>query len=505
LFVGIAIAEGEERGLVFNYGKDSQLGISIQGEETMTNQGEAQVQPGLQLTFGIDPISTSAEKPTDDQSEEIFSFDSSPNMPGHLDLPDTGSSLLDSETANGNQSASTNSDLNQVQDHLGVFGHFNSPVNPYAALAFSSVLATLFVIGLVVGRHYYLSSKVQINEEDDLERGPGGDHDEKIGEGGTTTDSMENSNSSLNDAFDEKAPMEVIVHHVSVQGLGHTNVEDKEALQLLADVANAALAASAAKDNAGSPGADEMNEKTAVIDLTPSTPILRAVDGALEALQQEIIRSGTPVFNGSSAAIPILESHIPTLVFTNSTSTNASDVEEKDDSPSSSVSSSYMSFAEGGSVYNTPLHLPHQLPSLGQPPRSSIQIERKSGLLTAALLSRRSFDGLNVTTPFYSPASSFIASPHRPSVDLPSRPPTPRHPGALALYDDEEAETNATQNGTTGLMIPPAHLSQTALQLALALPATEWIFQFIVVFIGMFGMWMQPINSGRSNSRRSRA
>ena len=50
------------------------------------------------------------------------------------------------------------------------------------------------------------------------------------------------------------------------------------------------------------------------------------------------------------------------------------------------------------------------------------------------------------------------------------------------------------------LALPSAELTYAALDLALQLPGTEWIFQFLVIFVSWFGMFLGP-----PTTRRSRA
>ncbi|CAG8696058.1 4123_t:CDS:1, partial [Acaulospora colombiana] len=95
--------------------------------------------------------------------------------------------------------------------------------------------------------------------------------------------------------------------------------------------------------------------------------------------------------------------------------------------------------------------------------------------------------GSSPPLPYYSLPSS--PRRHLASAPLP-RPASPQPPGALVMYDYENDD--ARENVA---LLPPAHITQTALNLALTLPATEWVFQFIVVFIGWFGFWMQPLPS----------
>lgn len=95
-------------------------------------------------------------------------------------------------------------------------------------------------------------------------------------------------------------------------------------------------------------------------------------------------------------------------------------------------------------------------------------------------------------------ADSFHTPPSRPAS-----PALPQPPGALMFHDGEETgDVGAVQ--TRQSILPPAQLTQTALELALMLPATEWIFQFIVVFIGWFGFWMRPMNSSATRNTRAR-
>ena len=129
-----------------------------------------------------------------------------------------------------------------------------------------------------------------------------------------------------------------------------------------------------------------------------------------------------------------------------------------------------------------------------------------------------------LTTMSYATAIEPPSTPVRPNSQPlngefhtpPTRPTSPGYfpqpPGALQLlgeygqaYGEDDAMDErgmmAMATGASGsiqmrpAVLPPAQLTQTALELALMLPATEWIFQFIVVFIGWFGFWMRPVGT----------
>lgn len=465
LFVDIAVLEGEERGIFVGEQSDNLAQDSLL--ETSADEPSAL---GLQLQ---------------EEQMPIFPSVSVEDDPPMFDLDDVN----DNELAVPGQFTPVvkPEDIESKRPQETIFKHLNPAVNPYAALALSSVLATLFVVGIVVGRHYYLS-RAGVNVEDEMERGDNtsdqssGDEEEKMIVQPSTAPVQPPAapvEESLIE-FDEKAVVELDPSTLPTDSA--EQAEAKEAMALLIDVANAALASTPAI------------MKATILD-SPKVAHLgtpKAVSNALDSLRIEAIRPrtrpSTPVFTRPESA---MGASAPAIAVTT----------DSDQSRPASPVSGASSFV---SAYS---HMPKW--SIGRAAGRKALGSNQRVLpipqhLDAFLPISRSTSPVPSMSAVASPALSFATAIEMPPVRQgqgvsfhtpPSRPTSPgfypQPPGGLEYGDDE----GGVQMRST--MLPPAQLTQTALELALMLPATEWIFQFIVVFIGWFGFWMRPVNTGR--------
>ena len=573
LFVDIAILEGEERGIFV--GERTNPSLQTDEEATFLDElygGEKMASNELRLQLQSDelrmpelPSGSVEDLPTFELDDMDEAYDLS--IPGQFSSPvesPTGSSKRLQETA---------------------FANIDHPVNPYAALALSSVLATLFVVGIVIGRHYYLTSRLaglDGNVEDELERGEAVNRGRFEGEKSTTTRALSGpdggSPSELNEKtalesdsqcipasscileqfavsstaeptveFDEKAAMELGSSASPIAGnTSPEQAEAGEAMAVLIDVANAAFASTAA---------------ATVGSNMARTP--RAVSAALEMIRSEVAnvpapqtrhlhdmaptsRPGTPLtpVRSTSTLKPTVVvspvKHCPVSVGEGVDIGNDDVVENEVTMPRPASQQSNASFV---SAYS---HMPGGVQSIGRAAGRNLQhTASPSTLVTQCALSvpqpsravspTPSFLGAFSASPALSTVSysTAIEAPptpaqhvhetghpndtsHSPSTLLTSPGYHPQHSGILGLFNGHTGEGDASDGNesmpmapgafgavqTRPTMLPPAQLTQTALELALMLPATEWVFQFLVVFIGWFGFWMGPVNrQGGEHSR----
>lgn len=316
----------------------------------------------------------------------------------------------------------------------------------YGAASLSVVLTALCIVGLVVGRAY-LSVNREENVEDEMERG-------LIPEDGQKDEIVGKEKEELN----EKTALEL---HPSPSADG----EATQALELLLDVATAAF-------NSADP------EKALSTTVNPPAPVANAL---------EVVRMKMSHLVHTRPSTPVLKF------------TPAHDNQDEE----SVTSSSYVSA--------------HEMSRAASPSPAPASV---AGLLVASR---------EETLRSASPAPSWVtaqgsegfSTPIRRSIDINGRKsmehlrssfervgsPVPQIPGSL--YDggqsltSEMEEVNVlgmmTERANGNGMLPPAYLTQTALDLALMLPATEWIFNFLIVFVGWFGFLM---NAPRGRERR---
>lgn len=117
----------------------------------------------------------------------------------------------------------------------------------------------------------------------------------------------------------------------------------------------------------------------------------------------------------------------------------------------------------------------------------SVRVEMdRSGLMVTPKTSRSQL------TPYVSPSYASAMSSPSAGYDTATESPSPEQ--AVTLSGNRSMVVHAPGQADS---FPPIHLSRQALEIALTLPATEWIFQFIIVFIGWFGFWMAPVNRPR--------
>lgn len=262
--------------------------------------------------------------------------------------------------------------------------------------------------------------------------------------------------------------------------------EAAQALALLIDVANAALSSS--------------NNPVNILKTTAPTSTPKLVSAALENARTELSRTPQTRHLALRSLPQTPRSMTPALKIT------APGSESPEAIVSESAASSYVSAT-------SMIRAPSPYPAL---PRSILRIQESE------IASGRASPTPSYVTAQASPASSFAtahesSTPIHRGISTPNRPFSPqlRIPGSLTMHDmtassvatEDIGEVNLlsmmTRGGNgDGGMIPPAHLTQTALDLALMLPATEWIFQFIVIFIGWFGFLMRPVPTRNRSTRR---
>ena len=540
LFVDIAVLEGEERGIF--------VGQQTPDADSLLDAPHAEEASALGLQLQEEP-----------QNVPVFPSVSVEDDPPMFELDDMFEEKELDVPGQFTPVAKPASLESSKRPQETAFQHLNPAVNPYAALALSSVLATLFVVGVVVGRHYYLTSRAKggdDNVEDEMERGEASasnDDDEKPVVAQPSTGS---SGDEPLVEIDEKAAMEL--EPSTDSNLSPEQVEAKEAMALLIDVANAAFA-SALTPSKRATILDSPRIMPAAVVGTP-----KAVSSALDTLRTEAINTPQTRYlqllqARSRPSTPVqMSSPSPALVLVpayDSEKENKDNMESisRPGSPGSGASSFVSAYshmpkwsvgrAAGrktalglGNMFIPPppqrgALLPHQhvqyvdsvsraaspapgtalAPSAVASPAMSYvtAIERASTSIpicdTSATTTRPSMDRSGLVSRL---ADSFHTPPTRPASPASGFVSTftasayhPQPPGALFFYGEEEQGGESSTQTSTSMrarptMLPPAQLTQTALELALMLPATEWIFQFIVVFIGWFGFWMRPVASG---------
>lgn len=491
LFVDIAVLEGEERGLRFaNRPSQTQDVLSQESPELLLLE-EQRGALGLEVAPNADSEQVDV---TADTEELQFDLDASPDVsvtiPGSFDVDPA----------------------EEKQAHATVPPGLNPLVNPYAALAMSSVLATLFVVSLMVGRHYFLTQAAK-TAEPDLEQGSPSDSEDN--------GAVEKSASqSVHEELDEKALIELDAPTDSIlipnaESARSDAKEATEALELLIDVANAALSASILPvDSSKAP---------------PKLETPKMVVAALETMRAEMNKTplNLDVEKGSlsrrlllARSRPATPLRVPSRPQTPSlTFTSAEDGHNHRsftlpkpiprpsflhdptffDSPASSYVSTASHLGDTLEGHAASVHLNSPTPSM---------VHLSSGLSTSpapSYVTAHPSPAMSYATAQASPVPSDVvlppAAPIRQRIDSPVLStgtldsPRPTE-SALALFDDisRTDDMHLQSRSYTGGVIPPAHLTETALNLALMLPATEWIFQFLVVFIGWFGFWMRPVH-----------
>ncbi|KAG8810250.1 hypothetical protein FRC17_003014 [Serendipita sp. 399] len=544
LFVDIAILEGEERGLRIGGTSRSGSGAllsQMEGASHSLGMGEGGAL-GLQLTPEGEEIRTVDEK-------ESLAEDTLFDDPPWFEMDSIAEQELSIPGAFDTTPSEDNAAAQQREEAL--YPNLNPLVNPYAALAISAVVATLFVVGLVVARHYYRSTST--NDSPDLEQGaPPTELNQSTQE--ATEEKRHGSSSgrsSFSEEFNEKISLEpgVETSEPSAEETTPQSTEQKEAkeaLETLIDVANAAYQSSRQSLDEEKPSTScgtpksvtnalevirmEMEKDPRSFDsvkgslarkllLTrsrPATPF-----GALSRPQTPFSvpsRPQTPVMTFTPADDSPMEKAMPIPVHSSRLA-----IAHILDSPRSTAASSYVSAAStlanhrsrqalldisptGSMVLlNSPtpsmVHLPIERPVTASPGASAAYmsaaaspstsfIAADSPILasTRAKMERCSFDD---------PPMSTLGSPQFS--------PTLPVPGSLVLFGEEESDGRHLGGGHQAAMIPSARMTETALNLALMLPATEWIFQFLVVFVGWFGFMMRPVpGRGTTGGHRRR-
>jgi hypothetical protein len=569
LFVDIAILEGEERGIFV--GEQTTPESQNPGESLLFDEaprGEQALSGVLGLQFQVEEQRIPSVPAEDDPP--MFDLD---------DINDNDGLIVPGQFTPAVQQSSLESSRRPKET---VLENLNPSVNPYAALALSSVLATLFVVAVVVGRHYYLTTRVNSEErdvEDQLERGEATAADQLDGSGEKPASTQPSVGSGGESAaeLDEKAVVELESHLVSpepeslvkpeglVKSAGSsdtsaTELDEKVALELQSN-------ASPAEDRQSSEELEAKEAMSLLIDVanaaftsTPSAAVganiartPKAVSSALETIRSEVTR--TPQTRhlqiqspgsrpGTPLASPVCPGSVlggPTVVvgIGKGVSIGGDVVVESERLSPSQPGSPHSDASSFVSAYS---HMPGGALSIGRAAgRSKGRTVLASVFVTQRTLSvpqpsraaspapsLLSAGGASPTlsTISYATAIEAPASPvrkHEPDSPplntdfhtLPTRATSPGYfpqpPGALQLFGEygqvygedatDEHEMISMATGASGsvqmrpAVLPPAQLTQTALELALMLPATEWIFQFIVVFIGWFGFWMRPVGT----------
>jgi hypothetical protein len=488
LFVDIAILEGKDRGIHVEEEGD---------EEYLLEQADIEDNAGLglQLESQTRVMDTpSSVTPDTASEEELLQFSLDLDMEDQLLIP-------------GQFAESISEESTRPEEHV-ILTQLNPLVNPYAAISISAVLATLFVVGVVVGRHHYLRSQQEMAQDDAMEKGDGSISDsptnpnEKPLRNEVHPDGINGRNGE--EEINEKVNLEL---HPSVRPDDASgDQEAAQSLALLIDVANAALSSStnptSILKNTGTLGSTT-GVLTSATTTSSSTTTPKLVANALESIQAEM--GHTPL---TKQVVPRSQPQTPRSITPALRIIPAASglPERVTGSGSVAVESAASSYASDRSM----IRVSSPYPIL---PRSTLRVEDDGSRST-----------ISSPTPSYvtaqtSPASSFTtaqepSTPIHRAISTLNRPFSPqlRVPGSLMLYEgdtsmassssmtteDDIGEVNIlgmmTRNRDGGMgRVPPARITQTALDLALMLPATEWIFQFIVVFIGWFGFLMRPV------------
>ncbi|KAG8807705.1 hypothetical protein FRC17_004302 [Serendipita sp. 399] len=541
LFVDIAILEGEERGLRIG-------GTRTSGDGALLSQVEGASQSlGIGGALGLQLTPEEEETGTVDEKESLAEdtlFDDPPwvGMDTIAEQELTIPGAFDTTPSEDEAAAQ--------QREEALYPNLNPFVNPYAALAISAVVATLFVVGLVVARHYYRSTLP--NDSPDLEQGaPPTESNQNTQETAEEKRHGPSSGrSSFSEEFNEKLSLEPGVETSGPSAEETTpqsteQKEAKEALETLIDVANAAYQSSRQSLDEEKPSTSCGTPKS----VTNAMEVIRmemekdprSFDSVKGSLARKLLlarsRPATPFGAPSRPQTPFSvpsRPQTPVMTFTpadDSPMEKAMPVPVQSsrlaiahilDSPRSTAASSYVSAAS--TLAN---HRSLQAPLDVSPTGSMVLLNSPTPSMVHLPIERPVTASPGASAAYMSaaasPSTSFIAAdspvlastrakmercsfddPPMSTLGSPQFSPTLPVPGSLVLFGEEESD-GSRRGGQQAVMIPSARMTETALNLALMLPATEWIFQFLVVFIGWFGFMMRPVpGRGTTGGHRRR-
>ena len=307
-------------------------------------------------------------------------------------------------------------------------------IDPYAALAISATLSSLVVVLVIVGRYMLLQARELKAQEEDIEAQ---DADAKL------LDEEE-----VNEKVGLVDPTQVnILVDVGVEKEGEKRDEEmrkaREALHLLVEVANTAAPTSS-------------NLPPLAYSNRPITA--RPVYNALQDFVMVKSKSGSPIPRpDAKSASPLRDA-----------------VEKLRNAAGTPVSGGQMSLCIPRQHYG--------------PQREGIDDTDDSTDEEHSRVWRSA--NTSPVPPF--PASPSVSGSDEDGesneefVDAP-------HP-ELAVISTHTADNDVKAKRTP---LPSAELTYAALDLALQLPGTEWIFQFLVIFVSWFGMFLGPTTAGR--------
>jgi len=309
-------------------------------------------------------------------------------------------------------------------------------VNRYAAISISAVLATLFVVIVVVGRHHYLRSQQELAQDDALEKGDGSISDSATNPNEKPVQNEIHHGRNGEEEINEKVDLEL---HASVQqDDASDDQEATQALALLIDVANAALSSSANPTNILKNTGTLASTTGILTSATPtpsSTTTPKLVANALESVRAEM---GHTLL--TKHAVPRSQPQTPRCTTPALRIIPAtSGLPERDaDLGSVALESAASSYGSASSM----IRVSSPYPIL---PRSALRVEGNDSIST-----------ISSPTPSYvtaqtSPASSFTtaqepSTPIHRGISTLNRPFSPqlRVPGSLTLYEGDTSMASSS-------------------------------------------------------------
>jgi len=303
-------------------------------------------------------------------------------------------------------------------------------IDPYAALAISTILSSLVVVLVIVGRHMLLQAREHKAHEEDLEAQ---DADAKL-----LDEEEVNEKVGLVDAIRGNVLVSVDVDEED-EKRDEEMRKAREALHLLVEVAGAAAPTS--------PNLPPLGYSS-----RPITP--RPVYAALQDIVMVTSRPGSPVPRPDpNSASPLRDA-----------------VEKLRSAAGTPVPGGRMSLCV---------------------PRQHYGLDKDGSDDTDESDEEHSRVWRSANT---SPIPPFLASPSTSGSDEDDEEFVDAPDPELAVIPLHTADNEMKAKR---IPLPSAELTYAALDLALQLPGTEWIFQFLVIFVSWFGMLLGPTTTGR--------
>ena len=321
----------------------------------------------------------------------------------------------------------------EPQSSRASFEVMGARIDPYAALAISATLSSLVVVLVIIGRHMLLRARERKAHEEDLEAQ---DADAKL-----LDEDEVNEKVGLVDPAQGN-----ILADVGVDDEDEKRDEEmrhaRDALHLLVEVANAAAPMSS-------------NLPLLGYSSRPITP--KPVYAALQDLAIATSRPGSPVPRPDPKSTTPLRDAVEKL-------RSAAGTPVPGGRTSLCVPRQHCGVHKEGSDYTDESDEEHS------------RIWRSANT--------------SPVPPF--PASPSISGGDEDDEDDDEFVDAPDPELAIIPMYTADNEVKAKR-----MPLPSAELTYAALDLALQLPGTEWVFQFLVIFVSWFGMFLGPTTTGR--------